>query len=163
MNADSVRETVVWIGKMGKKNKGIKPFKFDYPIIDNLKNQKIKQPEYVDVFSNSISMNNGILDILDDSKTSEGKRKIIIESNYEYIINTIYNQTDDFLDIVNSVFLNTTNINIFINITRTKVITDTIRRCVCKICSDNMFLESTKSRSDLEILGLFEREDLQRI
>ena len=26
-----------------------------------------------------------------------------------------------------------------------------------------MFLESTKSQSDLEILGLFEREDLQRI
>ena len=81
---------------MGKKKKGkIKPFKFNYPLIDRLKDQKIEQKELVDVFSTSISMNLNILDVLNDSKTTEEKRVAILQNNFDYI-NCQYNCTNVF-------------------------------------------------------------------
>lgn len=123
---------------MAKKNKQkkIKPFKFNYPLIDNLKDQKIEKKEYVDVFSTSISMNLNILDVLNDEKTTEEKRIAILQNNFDYIIDEIYNQRNGYMDLVNSVFLNNTNITIFINIAKSRFITDSCRRVVDKMCFD---------------------------
>ena len=122
---------------MGKKKKGkIKPFKFNYPLIDRLKDQKIEQKELVDVFSTSISMNLNILDVLNDSKTTEEKRVAILQNNFDYIIDEVSNQRNGYMDLVNAVFLNSTNIVIFINIAKSKFVTDSCRRVVDKMCFD---------------------------
>ena len=123
------------MGKKGKQ-KILLPFKFDYPIIDNLKNQKIKEPEYVDVFNTSIPMNNNILDLLEDPKTSEKMKISILQNNFDYIIDEISNAKNKYIDLINIIFLNTQNVTLFINISRNRNITDTTRRCICKICQD---------------------------
>ena len=141
---------------MGKNKNKIRPFKFDFPIIDNLKNQKIKEPEYIDVFSNSISMNPNILEVLKDEKTSEKKRIIILENNFEYIIDEIYNRRHDYSELINTIFLNSANLTVFMNVARGKVITDSCRKVVNKICFDYVYYSGGEDQTYLNLVQLSE-------
>lgn len=146
---------------MGKKKKQkILPFKFDYPIIDNLKDQKLKEPEYVDVFSNSISMNPSILELLKDEKTSEDKRILIIENNFEYIIDEIHNRRYDYQELLDVIFINTTNLIVFMNVAKRKNITDSCRRVVNKICFDYLRSYSYISYIGQEYMNLIQLSEV---
>ena len=122
---------------MGKKNKNkIHCGKIDLPMVDVLKNQKIGKPEYVDLFSNSITFNSDILDLLKDEKTSEKKRNLIISSNFDYIIDEINYRREGYLDLINIVLLNPTNAVIFMNIMKSRQIHLSMRIAINSVCYD---------------------------
>lgn len=138
---------------MGKKNKNkIHCGKIDLPMVDVLKNQKIGKPEYVDLFSNSITFNSDILDLLKDEKTSEKKRNLIISSNFDYIIDEINYRREGYLDLINIVLLNPTNAVIFMNIMKSRQIHHSMRIAINSVCYDYIAMYGQDKAQLLQML-----------